>query len=45
MWIFSSFGEQGPLFVVVWRPLTVVASLDAEHMLQSVGFSSRGTQA
>ena len=31
---FSSCGERGPLFIAVRRPLTVVASLVAEHRLQ-----------
>ena len=30
---FSSCGEQGPLFIVVRGPLTVAASLVAEHRL------------
>ena len=30
---FSSCGEQGPLFIAVCRPLTIVASLVAEHRL------------
>ena len=31
---FSSCGKRGPLFIAVRRPLTVVASLVAEHRLQ-----------
>ena len=30
---FSSFGDRGPLFIAVRGPLTVVASLAAEHRL------------
>ena len=32
---FSSWGKQGPLFIMVRRPLTIVASLVAEHRLQT----------
>ena len=32
---FSSCGKWGPLFIVVRRPLTVVASPVAEHRLQT----------
>ena len=31
---FSSCGKRGPLFIVVRGPLTIVASLVAEHRLQ-----------
>ena len=31
---FSSCGKRGPLFIVVHRPLTIAASLVAEHSLQ-----------
>ena len=31
---FSNCGEQGPLFIAVRGPLTVAASLVAEHRLQ-----------
>ena len=34
MWAFSSYGEQGLLFVVVHGLLIAVASLVAEHRLQ-----------
>ena len=37
---FSSCGERGPLFIVVRGPLTVAASLVAEHRLQTRRFSS-----
>ena len=37
---FSSFGEWGPLFIVVRWPLTVAASLVAEHRLQMRRLSS-----
>ena len=42
---FSSCGEWGPLFIVVLRPLTVVASLVAEHRLQTRRLSSCGSRA
>ena len=32
---FSSCGKQGPLFIAVRRPLTIVASPAAEHRLQT----------
>ena len=32
---FSSCGERGPLFIAVRRPLTIAASLVAEHRLQT----------
>ena len=32
---FSSCGKRGPLFIVVRGPLTIVASLVAEHRLQT----------
>ena len=32
-WVFSSFGEQGLLFIVVQRLLIAVASLVTEHGL------------
>ena len=34
---FSSCGKRGPLFIAVRGPLTVAASLVAEHRLQSAG--------
>ena len=42
---FSSCGERGPLFIVVRGPLTVAASLVAEHKLQTRRLSSCGSQA
>ena len=42
---FSSCSEQGPLFIVVRRPLTVVAPLVAEHRLLTRRLSSCGSQA
>ena len=42
---FSSCGKRGPLFVVVRGPLTVVASLVAEHRLQTRRLSSCGSRA
>ena len=42
---FSSCGERGPLFIAVHRPLTVAASLVAEHRLQTHRVSSSGSQA
>ena len=41
----SSCGEQGPLFIVVRGPLTVAASLVAEHRLQTRRLSSCGSWA
>ena len=40
--LFSSWGEQGLLFVVVHRLLPEVASLVAEHRLQASKLSSCG---
>ena len=40
---FSSCGEWGPLFIAVRRPLTVAASLVAEHRLQMRRLSSCGS--
>ena len=37
---FSSFGKRGPLFIAVRGPLTVTASLVAEHRLQTRRLSS-----
>ena len=37
---FSSCSERGPLFIAVRGPLTIAASLAAEHRLQSRRFSS-----
>ena len=42
---FSSCGKWGPLFIVVRGPLTVVASLGAEHRLQTRRLSNCGSQA
>ena len=41
----SSCGERGPLFIAVRRPLTIAASLVAEHRLQTHRLSSCGSQA
>ena len=41
---FSSCGERGPLFIVVRGPLTVTASLVAEHRLQTHRLSSCGSR-
>ena len=41
----SSCGERGPLFIAVRGPLTVTASLVAEHRLQTRRLSSCGSQA
>ena len=37
---FSSCGKQGPLFITVRGPLTIAASLVAEHRLQTRRLSS-----
>ena len=42
---FSSCGEWGPLFIAVHGPLTVAASLVAEHRLQARRLSSCGSRA
>ena len=42
---FSSCGKRGPLFIVVRGPLTVAASLVAEHRLQTHRLSSCGSRA
>ena len=42
---FSSCGERGPLFIAVRGPLTVAASLVAEHRLQTHSLSSCGSRA
>ena len=44
-WAFSSCSKRGPLFIAVRRPLTVVASLVAEHGLQTRRLSSCGSWA
>ena len=41
----SSCGERGPLFIAVRGPLTVAASLVAEHKLQMRRLSSCGSRA
>ena len=41
----SSCGKRGPLFIVVCGSLTIVASLVAEHRLQSCRLSSCGSWA
>ena len=42
---FSSCGKQGSLFIAVRGPLTVAASLVAEHKLQTCRLSSCGSRA
>ena len=42
---FSSCGKRGPLFVAMRGPLTVAASLFAEHRLQMRRLSSCGSRA
>ena len=42
---FSSCGERGPLFIAVRGPLTIMASLVAEHRLQTRRLSSCGSRA
>ena len=42
---FSSCGKRGPLFIAVRRPLTIAASLVAEHRLQTRRLGSCGSQA
>ena len=42
---FSSCSEQGPLFIAVRGPLTIAASLVAEHRLQKCRLSSCGSRA
>ena len=42
---FSSCGKRGPLFIAVCGPLTIAASLVAEHRLQTRRLSSCGTRA
>ena len=41
----SSCGKWGPLFITVRGPLTVVASLVAEHRLQTRRLSNCGSRA
>ena len=42
---FSSCGKRGPLFIMVRGPLTIAASLVAEHRLQTRRLSSCGSRA
>ena len=42
---FSSCGKRGPPFIVVRAPLTIAASLVAEHRLQTRMLSSCGSRA
>ena len=42
---FSSCGKRGPLFTAVRGPLTIVASLVAEHRLQTRRLSNCGSRA
>ena len=42
---FSSCSERGPLFIAVCGPLTISASLVAEHRLQTRRLSSCGAWA
>ena len=42
---FSSCSKRGPLFIAVCGPLTIVASLVAEHRLQTRRLSSCGSRA
>ena len=43
--VFSSCGKQGPLFIAVRGPLTIAASLVAEHRLQTRRLSNCGSRA
>ena len=42
---FSSCGKWGPFFIAVHGPLTIAASLVAEHRLQMRGLSNCGSRA
>ena len=42
---FSSCGKWGPLFITVRGPLTIAASLVAEHRLQTCRLSNCGSRA
>ena len=42
---FSSCGKRGPLFITVCGPLTIAASLVAEHRLQMRRLSNCGSRA
>ena len=43
--VFSSCGKRGPLFIAMHGPLTIVASLVAEHGLQMRRLSNCGSRA
>ena len=43
--VFSSCGKWGPLFIAVCGPLTIAASLVAEHRLQTCRLSNCGSRA
>ena len=45
VWAFSSCGKRGPLFIAVRGPLTIAASLVAEHRLQTRRLSNCGSRA
>ena len=42
---FSSCGKRGPLFIAARGPLTIAASLVAEHRLQTRRLSNCGSRA
>ena len=42
---FSSCGKRGPLFIAVRGPLTIAASLVADHRLQTRKLSNCGSRA
>ena len=42
---FSSCGKRGPLFIAVRGPLTIAASLVAEHKLQTRRLNNCGSRA
>ena len=42
---FSNCGKWGPLFIAARRPLTIAASLAAEHRLQTRRLSNCGSRA
>ena len=42
---FSSCGKRGPLLIAVRGPLTIVASLVAEHRLQTCRLNNCGSRA
>ena len=42
---FPTCGKQGPLFIAVREPLTIAASLVAEHRLQTRSLSNHGSWA